>query len=131
MMDCLHFLFEEDFTNVSDDHARSRSAIRTHLYTELYGVDYKFKVKDRAQANQRGGIRAGTADNAFVYPEEIEDMDSVETFDPKKNDSFSPRTPSNTRSTPTPEIPKKSKVAFVDAASVPVVQNFNPAEALG
>lgn len=127
MMDCLHFLFEEDFTNINEDHARSRSAIRTHLYTELYGVDYKFKMKEKQQQQGMGGVRAGTADNAFVYPDDpYEELDSVETFNPKKTDSLSPRT-----STETPPPTGKSKVKFIDAESVPITQRFNPAEALG
>jgi hypothetical protein len=125
MMDCLHFLFEEDFTNNSEDHARSRSAIRTHLYQELYGVEYKFKMKDRKEQTAQGGLRAGTASNSFQYPTEFEDFDSVEPFDPNKNDAFSPRTKKDN----TPPPPTKTK--FVDASTIPVMQSFDPSEALG
>lgn len=105
MMDCLHFLFEEDFTAVAEDHARSRSAIRDTLYSELYGVKYSFKMKDQPK-NRR-------ASNEFQYPDdnEFESLDNVKPVDPKQ-DAFSPRDNSQ----------KKSKIKFVDADSVPLVQ---------
>jgi len=105
MLDVLHFLFEEDFTAVQEDHARSRSAIRDTLYSELYGVNYSFKMKDPK------GMQPRRASNEFQYPEEFEDMGEVKPFDPKK-DAFSPRDNSE----------KKSKIKFVDADSVPLVQ---------
>lgn len=104
MMDVLHFLFEEDFTSVSEDHARSRSAMRDTLYRELYGTSYVFKMPDP----KRG--KSGGAANDFQYPED--DLADVKPIDPRKQDAFSPRTDSN----------KKSKIKFVDADSVPLVE---------
>jgi hypothetical protein len=103
MMDVLHFLFEEDFTAVAEDHARSRSAIRDTLYSELYGVTYTFKMKDPSR-----GKYAPTAMQDFKYPNEFESLDDVKPFDPKQ-DVFSPRNdPAN-----------KKKIEFVDASSIP------------
>jgi len=107
MMDVLHFLFEEDFTATSEDHARSRSAIRVELYTDMYGVPYNFKMKDQPRG------RSG-ASNEFQYPDDPDDfssLDKVEPFSAKKNDPFSPRA----------DKPKR-KIDFVDASSVPLVE---------
>lgn len=115
MLDCLHFLFEEDFTSVSEDHARSRSAIRDTLYNEMYGVKYTFRLPD---PKGKTGTRAS---NEFDYSE-YEAMSSVEPFDPKKStDPFSPRDNSSRGSEP--KGPSKAK--FVDSSTIaPVEQSF-------
>ena len=111
MMDCLHFLFEEDFTAVAEDHARSRSAIRDTLYNELYGVSYSFKMKDPSK-----GKYAPTAMQQYASNNEYDSLDGVEPFNPRKHESFSPRDPSQ---------PGESKAKFVDASSVPATnQSF-------
>lgn len=103
MLDVLHFLFEEDFTAVSEDHARSRSAIRDQLYTEMYGVPYTFKMKPPTNA------RNGQASNAFQYPpdDDFSSLDGVQPVNPRDKNSFEP--------------PAKTKTKFVDAESMPVV----------
>lgn len=125
MMDVLHFLFEEDFTASSEDHAYSRSAIRDHMYTTLYGVTYSFKMPARKDANGRT-IKAGNASgsNEFDYSDfEAALAAEQETFDARKNDPFSPRKPASK--------PTASKAKFVSGDSVPVNQTFDPNEALG
>ncbi|URP22169.1 hypothetical protein SEA_BIG4_85 [Microbacterium phage Big4] len=125
MMDVLHFLFEEDFTAVSEDHSHSRSALRDHLYTTLYGTKYSFKVPPRKDAKGRtmGGTTAGGS-NEFDYSDfEAAFAAEQETFDARNSDPFSPRNPK--------PKPTASKAKFVSGDSVPVNQTFNPDEALG
>lgn len=107
MMDVLHFLFEEDFTATSEDHARSRSAIRVELYTDMYGVAYNFKMQETTR-------KPGVVNNQFQYPDDPDDfssLDKVDSFSVKKDDPFSSRT----------DKPKR-KIDFVDASSVPLVE---------
>lgn len=112
MLDCLHFLFEEDFTSVSEDHARSRSAIRDTLYNEMYGVSYTFRLAD---PKGKTGTRAS---NEFDYSE-YEAMSNVEPFDPKKSDAFSSRDNSQSKKL------GPSKAKFVDSSTIaPVEQSF-------
>ena len=122
MMDCLHFLFEEDFTAINEDHAQSRSAIRDHLYTELYGVKYSFKMPPRKDA--RGRSVGASGSNEFDYSEfEASLANETASFDPRKKDAFSPRDK--------PLETTGKKIKFVDASTVPVNQTFDPNEALG
>lgn len=46
MLDVLHFYLEEDFAASSQEAIKIRSLSRESLYEELYGVTYKFPVKD-------------------------------------------------------------------------------------
>ncbi len=125
MMDVLHFLFEEDFTPVSEDHQQSRSAIRDHLYKELYGVGYAFKAPARKDSRGRTvGANSASGSNEFDYSEfEASLAQEQASFDARKNDPFSPRS--------TPAKTTTSKAKFVSGDSVPVNQTFNPDEALG
>lgn len=109
MLDCLHFLFEEDFTAVSEDHAQSRSAIREHLYSNLYGVSYNFKLPKRKDPATG---RSTASSNEFDYSEYEASLaqDKVEPLNPKKNEPFSPRDNN------------KKKIEFVEASSVPFVE---------
>jgi hypothetical protein len=109
IMDVLHFLFEEDFTAVAEDHARSRSAIRDTLYSELYGVKYTFKMKDPAK-----GKYAPTAMQQYASNNEYDSLDDVDPFNPRKHEAFSPRDPSQQTG--------ESKAKFIDSASVPLAQ---------
>ena len=106
MLDVLHFLFEEDFTSTSEDHARSRSTIRTTLYGDMYGVTYRFKM-----AEPKGRSRTGAA-NDFDYSEFEASLEAAEPVNPQKDDAFSSR---NIRT-------NKKKIDFVDASSVPLVE---------
>lgn len=106
MLDVLHFLFEEDFTTVSEDHARSRSAIRDSLFRDLYGVQYSFKLKD-----PKG--RASNTSTASGYVEDFESLGDATPVDPRRDDPFSSR---NRAPVSNPKIP------FVDADSVPLVE---------
>lgn len=105
MMDVLHFIFEDDFTSASEEHARSRSAIRESLYRDLYGVSYKFKLKD----SPRGQPRAA---NDFDYSGYEASLASAEPVDLKANEDIS------SRDNPT----TKRKIKFIDASSVPLTE---------
>lgn len=107
MLDVLHFLFEEDFTSSSEEHARSRSAIRSTLYSDMYGVTYRFKMNE-----PRGHNSSGSA-NDFDYSEFEASLDDAEPVNPKKDDAFSSRNIRNS---------KKKKIDFIDASSVPLVE---------
>lgn len=102
MMDVLHFLFEEDFTS-SEEAARSRSAIRDTIFRDLYGVSYSFKMTDPKNR------AIGSASNEFDYSEYENSLENSTPVDPRKKDPFSPRN-------------EKSKTKFVDASSVPLVE---------
>lgn len=109
MMDVLHFLFEEDFTSVSEEHARSRSAIRDTLYNEMYGVKYSFKLSDPKN-------RSTSASNSFDYSE-YESMSASEPVDLRKEEPFSPRDNSK-------------KIKFIDSSDMPLVtQSFEGLDA--
>lgn len=82
MMDVLHFLFEEDFTAVSEEHALSRSAIRDLLYSEMYGVPYNFKAKS---SNSRGPQVNPAGYNDLDSDDSVEDMDAIESFSPRES----------------------------------------------
>lgn len=115
MLDVLHFLYEEDFTATSEEHARSRSGLRDAMYRDLYGVDYPFKMKDRPKSGTAGG---NVTDVQHVT--DYDDLGDVKPFDPKKgSDPFnSPRDPTQQQ---------KSKVKFIDASKVPVQEHFSSA----
>ncbi len=101
MMDVLHFLFEEDFTAVSEDHARSKSAMRDALYNDMYGVTYPFKMKP-----PKG--QPGRASNEFQYPDDdFSELDGVEPVNPRAKNAF--------------EAPAKTKTKFVSAESMPIL----------
>lgn len=125
MMDVLHFLFEEDFTNFGEDFARSRSDIRDHLYTKFYGVGYSFKIPPRKDA--RGRVVNASASTEFDYSEyeaALADSEKDQPFSARQgDDAFGPRTKKPTTT--------GKKIEFVDGDSVPVMQTFNPNEALG
>lgn len=116
MLDVLHFLFEEDFTSHTEEHARSKSAMRTSLYKDMYGVNYAFKMKDRQNGRSAGG---NITDVQHV--DDFETYDKVEPFNPRKGqDSFSPRNGPE-------DSPQESKVKFVDASKVRTEEHFSSA----
>lgn len=108
MMDCLHFLFEEDFTSVTEEHAKSRSAIRETLYRDMYGVGYAFRFID--PKNKRGTRGVVTSADGVDYTE-FETLDAVKPVDARKSDPFSSRNES-----------KKKKIEFVDASEFTAVE---------
>ena len=110
MLDVLHFLFEEDFTSPSEEHARSRSSLRDTIFNDLYGVRYSFRLSDAKNAPR-------SASNEFDYSEYENSLDSVEPVNPRRDDAFTP-------------APGKTKAKFVDADSVPLVpQSFEGLDA--
>lgn len=45
MLDVIHVLLEEDLTPRYEEHAEVKSAVRTHIYRELYKKEYEYQVK--------------------------------------------------------------------------------------
>lgn len=113
MMDVLHFLYEDDFTAMTEEHMQSRSALRDSIYNDLYYVDYPFKLKKQPGKSAGGNI------TDVQHVSEFESLDNVKPVDPKKaNDPFrSPRTAAD----------EKSKVKFIDASKVKSTDYIAPA----
>lgn len=101
MVDVLHFIFEEDFTAVSEDHAYSRSGVRETLYKEMYGLPYNFKLKPRKSAGSNA-----------TDVQHVDDFDSMTAtpVDPRNADPFGSRTET-----------KKEKIKFASAEDMPVL----------
>lgn len=115
MLDVLHFLFEEDFTATSEDHARSRSGIRDALYKDFYGTTYPYKMKPPKNApNQR--------QNADLPPGFDDTLEPIEPFSPRAEQR---------KNTPTSTTRKQPETKFVAADTVkPVAQSFEGLDVL-
>jgi len=61
MLDVVHYLFEEDLAAVSGEQAKARSQIRTQVYRDWYGVEYKFPMRGSGDAGGTAGGNAGTS----------------------------------------------------------------------
>ena len=79
MLDVLHYMFEEENSYVSEEHAKSRSAIREAVYGKLYGIPYKYKY---VEAPQKGRLRSNTAMNDDYMVQPASGETDLKPFDP-------------------------------------------------
>jgi hypothetical protein len=80
MLDVLHFFFEEDSRYVSEEEARSVSALRTTIYGELYGTTYRYQMKSRSNS--------GNSSGDYSDPNELKPYIPPTEFDPESLNPF-------------------------------------------
>lgn len=86
-IDALHFLFEDYFTFVSEEHVGSASGIRKSVWNNLYGQDFKYEVKTRSQekaSRTPGGMSSASGYQASYEDADFSDLDSVDPFSPRQ-----------------------------------------------
>jgi len=74
MVDVIHYMFESDFSNISSsEQMDAQSKMRSVLYKNLYGKDYKYGSPSSANSYD-------------LYPEDAPegDFDDIEPVDPMK-----------------------------------------------
>lgn len=81
MLDVLHFLFEEDFISVSEESARSRSAVREVIYRDMYDHEYAFPLKTNGASVGAGG---GISDAETYDDLDAELSEDINPFSPRK-----------------------------------------------
>jgi hypothetical protein len=91
MLDVLHYFFEDDLNYSTSEQAEARDNMRSALYTQLYGEDYKYS--SGVSPSAEGGVRAN-----FDLEEEIRPVDLKD----RKTDSFNPAMPPKPYVRPTP-----------------------------
>lgn len=78
MVDVIHYFFEEDARYKSAEEAEAVSAMRTRLYSSLYGETYTYTVS--TGASRQGGVGAGSDDlKPYIPPTQV-DSDSPLPF---------------------------------------------------
>lgn len=78
MLDVIHFLYEEDLGYSSIEDARWTDAKRKHIYSELYGEEYKY-YSTKEIADHDGTSPDGEAIKPYIPPTEF-NPDSMNPF---------------------------------------------------
>ena len=91
MLDVLHFIFEEDFTYVSEEQAKSKSGLRTTVYDQLYGTKYSYPYSDKSSSNSGNQARAYSSAEDFGLPDD--GLASVQPFSPSDEYTSKPYVP--------------------------------------
>lgn len=95
MIDVLHYMFETDYTPMSEESARSRSSMRETIYPSLYKYPYHYSLpKDTEHA-------AHSRSSAYSDIDlDVEDEPLPDPFSPQKKEikPFTPATDFNPES---------------------------------
>jgi len=76
MLDVVHYIFEEDYTNIlSGEHVEAKEKVRTILYRDFYNTHYKY-----ASSSKSSYIDDKIASEELTR----EDISDITAFDPKK-----------------------------------------------
>lgn len=51
MLDVLHYLLDSDMTSPSSTHAKTRDAIRSAMFSGMYGQKYNYAVSDNSDSS--------------------------------------------------------------------------------
>jgi hypothetical protein len=78
MLDVIHYIFEEDTTQESEQALKSQSETRDLLYSVMYERPYKYKYTASAPASDERKYIDDPED-------EIDDVADIEPFNPRKN----------------------------------------------
>ena len=80
MLDVIHFYLEEDFASSSQEATKIRSLSRETLYDSLYGVEYRFPVKDNNNPRQK----SFDVENLPFDNEDGSEEEEIKPFNPKQ-----------------------------------------------
>jgi len=83
MLDVLHFLMEEDFTPLSQEHAEARSALRDIVYRDMYGKKYAYPMKKAKKANQPTYDVPGSGYVGASATSDLDNLANESPFDPR------------------------------------------------
>lgn len=116
-LDVIHFLFEEDSHHVSEESAKSRSDMRSALYRDLYGKEYKYKYTSRSSSSSTSTGRSASASGV--------DLDEWGTFSDVQAESlnanqFKPRERETKPYIPPTNVNANSPVPFGGALDAPL-----------
>lgn len=77
MLDILHFFFEEDQVNATQELKNQKSDVRDNMYRLLYGVDYAYKLDK---------VETDATDMSFLEDEDDSPPDDsdIKPFSPKR-----------------------------------------------
>jgi hypothetical protein len=78
MLDVLHFLFEDDFTYVSEENMTFQEVFRTNIYKEFYKTEYKY-VRDKESSSGLGSLEGPLNDDISDVPQE-----KINVFSPRE-----------------------------------------------
>lgn len=77
MVDVIHYMFEDDFSNISTaEHLEAQGKMRSSLYRNLYKRTYKYETTSLKNSS-----------NVKSFDEMDEDFDEIEPLDPMKMSS--------------------------------------------
>jgi hypothetical protein len=79
MLDVVHFIFEDDSHYVSEESAKSQSAVRKSLYKDMYHREYKYEYKETKKKNTSAPKAYDPAD-WDILPED----EAVKPFNPRE-----------------------------------------------
>lgn len=82
MVDIIHFLFEEDNHFTSEESVKSRSGLRTTMYQDLYGTEYKYKPGNQPADSGRQYTHSYDPDSDGFGS--MSGEDSLKPFNPKE-----------------------------------------------
>ena len=52
MLDVVHVLFEEDATPLWEEHQKAKSHLRSSIYQQLYGQEYRYRVREGSASSE-------------------------------------------------------------------------------
>lgn len=97
MLDVIHFIFEEDWVTASPEMAQARSEIRTALYRDMYGTEYKYKIASKDKNVNGSGRRYTDRASDDTYVSDLDNLADERPFDPRMSPPkpFTPATDFN------------------------------------
>jgi hypothetical protein len=93
LVDVLHYFFEEDHVRYeSSEHAESASKMRSRLYQDLYGRDFKYAIQANSSGTSGGRKYVSNGDDSdyddFGTNDQVKPYIPPTQFNPDSADPF-------------------------------------------
>lgn len=83
MLDVLHYLFEEDSTSIgTGEHLEARDAVRSQIYSTMYGTEYKYAAQPSSQVQSFDNIDDPLDDEMPVPIDPFKKSGAIKPFRP-------------------------------------------------
>jgi hypothetical protein len=78
MLDVIHYFFEESVNFSTEEQSKAVDAVRTQLYQDLYGREYRYSNK-----SSKPGFNTAGGGFDFDEPEDADQPEEIKPFNPR------------------------------------------------